>query len=66
MGTTYNECTIDRVRFTLTSSEASYTTITAGVVRSRPAAQIRAILEVKRNLRYAQYQKPLEIECGRA
>jgi hypothetical protein len=35
MGTSGNECTIDRVRFTPTFSEASYMTVTDGIVRSR-------------------------------
>ncbi|KAF7114668.1 hypothetical protein CNMCM5793_009619 [Aspergillus hiratsukae] len=37
------------VRFTPTFSEAFYMTVTDGVLRSRAGAQIRAILEVKRN-----------------
>jgi hypothetical protein len=43
------DCTIERFRFTPTFSEASYTAIIDGVVRSRSEKQIRAILEVKRD-----------------
>ncbi|KAG2019057.1 hypothetical protein GB937_005348 [Aspergillus fischeri] len=42
-------CIIERLRFTPTCSEASYTAITEGVVRSRSKKQFRAILEVKPN-----------------
>ncbi|GFF68517.1 hypothetical protein IFM47457_02091 [Aspergillus lentulus] len=55
-------CIISHVRFTPTFSEVSYTAITDWVVKSRSEKPIEAVLEVKRNFRYAKGQEKIRMQ----